>query len=418
MKKILYLVLLLTSAYTSKAQFTLTGEIRPRSEFRNGFKSLTTSNADPALFVEQRSRLYFNMKKEKYDFQITLQNVGIWGENPQIYKSDNSMTNIFEAWGSYHLNTNWNIKVGRQALNYDNARFLGDLDWAQQGRSHDLLLFEHNGDFTFHAGAAFNQEDVLSKPEPTRLSSTYYASTGNYKTMQFIWFNKKYEAGQISFLALNNGVQLADSTVNYGQTIGLYSKNKKGNYSFETEAYYQGGKDRGNKNISAYLLALSISKKTGKSVLSIGADYLSGTDANSSKNNSFDPLFGTNHKFYGVMDYFYVGSSHKNVGLTDLYFRGVFTTGKRSKLIADTHYFLSAVDLRDVTGATKKKSLGTEMDLVWNYEIETDVNLKIGYSQLFATSSMELIKNGSRNEINNWAWMMLTFKPELFKSEK
>ncbi|MCK5105430.1 MAG: hypothetical protein KAR17_21550, partial [Cyclobacteriaceae bacterium] len=47
------------------AQFTLTGELRPRTEFRNGFKKLREKSADPAFFIEQRSRLYVDFKKDK-----------------------------------------------------------------------------------------------------------------------------------------------------------------------------------------------------------------------------------------------------------------------------------------------------------------------------------------------------------------
>jgi hypothetical protein len=33
---------------------------------------------------------------------------------------------------------------------------------------------------------------------------------------------------------------------------------------------------------------------------------------------------------------------------------------------------------------------------------------------MFATETMEILKGGSRDEINNWAWAMVTFKPTFF----
>ena len=38
--------------------------------------------------------------------------------------------------------------------------------------------------------------------------------------------------------------------------------------------------------------------------------------------------------------------------------------------------------------------LGTEVDLVYTNNIMKNVKLNVGYSQMFASSSMSLIKNG------------------------
>ncbi|MFY0605891.1 MAG: alginate export family protein [Cyclobacteriaceae bacterium] len=416
MKKFIYIILLTLIAEGAVAQLSLTGEVRPRAEFRNGFKKLNSAATDPALFIEQRSRLYINFKQEKFDFQITMQDIRLWGENAQIYKADNGMFNIYEAYGSYKIDDVWSVKVGRQALNYDNARFLGNLDWAQQGRSHDAFLLRYESDFTFHLGAAFNQEDVVSKVEPARLASTYYATGGNYKTMQYLWMNQKYDAGNTSLLVLNNGVQMADSTVNFGQTFGLFSQNNLGGLNLVAEAYYQMGKDGADKNINAYMFALNGTVKIGKGNIGLGGELLSGTNAGDTDNNAFNPLYGTNHKFYGLMDYFYVGNPHGNVGLTDIYLKGVIPTGDRSKLIAHAHYFMSAADFNNLDGSSADKYLGSELDLIWNINLQKDVNLKIGYSHMLASESMEILKGGDNNELNNWAWVMISFKPELFNS--
>lgn len=38
--------------------------------------------------------------------------------------------------------------------------------------------------------------------------------------------------------------------------------------------------------------------------------------------------------------------------------------------------------------------------------------LRMGYSEMFANASMEVVKGGSKNETSNWAWIMLIVKPE------
>ena len=59
-------VVLFSIPQLSQAQFKLGAEIRPRAEFRNGFKTPKIEGAQPAFFIEQRSRLYFDYKTEKF----------------------------------------------------------------------------------------------------------------------------------------------------------------------------------------------------------------------------------------------------------------------------------------------------------------------------------------------------------------
>ena len=135
------LLLLIVANLELAAQFTLTAEVRPRSEYRNGFKTPTSDGNDAAFFTEQRSRLYMDYAEEKYKFRISFQDVRLWGEIPQIFKQEDGNTFISEAWGQYFVTNKFSIKAGRQIISYDNQRFLGGLEWAQQGRRHDALLF-------------------------------------------------------------------------------------------------------------------------------------------------------------------------------------------------------------------------------------------------------------------------------------
>ena len=423
MKKLLNTItgtlLLIFIAAQAQAQFTADLEIRPRAEFRNGFKALKSDGDDPAFFVEQRSRLYFQYKEDKIKVKLVLQDVRLWGENGQIFKADNALFNVFEAWGAYNLGEQSLIKVGRQALDYDNARILGNLAWAQQARSHDLAKYEYNGDrFKLHIGAAFNQEDVNSRPEPARLTSTFYSGVNNYKTMQYAWMNKKYDQGNTSLLLLNNGVQAADSTINFSQTVGFFSNNKFGKIGLTGELYHQFGQAISGADLSAWMASFAISRIGEKNTITVGFDHLTGTEGSSTKSNSFTPLYGTNHKFYGLMDYFYVGNPFRDVGLTDLFVKWKVKTNEKGSLIVHVHEFLSGIDLSQEFTNSPENTLGTEVDLVYNLQLDKAVNLKVGYSQMFATSSMELLKGGDQDLFQNWGWVMLTIKPRLFTITK
>ncbi|WP_040497085.1 alginate export family protein [Fulvivirga imtechensis] len=417
MKK-LYLVLtaVFFLSLGARAQLVITGEIRPRAEFRNGFKRLHASDSHPAFFIEQRSRLYVDFTRERITMRISVQDVRLWGENNQIFKSDNAFFGVHEAWGQYHFNEKFKLRVGRQELDYDNARILGDLSWAQQSRTHDALKITYEaGKFKWHLGAAYNQEDVLSKPEPARLSDTFYSGVSNYKTMQYTWLNRSGEKVAWSLMFLNNGLQAADSSVHFSQTLGGNAETKVKGITCTAEAWYQLGKDGQGADLSAYLLSLNIGFKAGGIPVILGADHLSGTEASSTKNTSFDPLYGTHHKFYGFMDYFYVGNPHGNVGLTDLYVRSKFKLGEKSALNIHLHEFFSGARIVTEQAEKMSKNLGTEIDLVYAVTIAPDVSLNLGYSQLFASSSMEQIKGGEKSEVQNWAWAMLTIKPKIFE---
>ncbi len=410
-----------------KAQFTLTGEVRPRAEFRNGFKSPIPEPAEPAFFIEQRSRLYLLYKKDKLSINITLQDIRVWGNFNQVYKSDPALTNLYEAWGQYHFDDRMSIRIGRQALDYNNARFLGNLDWAQQGRSHDALLFisenpERN--CQLHIGGAYNQGFPF---EPAHLQGTTYLNRNNYKTMQFAWWNKQFDRGDLSLLVHNDGRQVAtDTSMAYRQTYAVIGSYGTGDIELGGEFYYQDGRNTLDVKVSAFLIALNLQLNTEITPVVVGLDYLSGTSLDDPEDRSFAPLYGTNHKFYGFMDYFYVGNAHGqttyNSGLTDVYIKTRFNLGERSNLLAHAHYFRSPVEIydpQDLTG-TENPFLGTEIDLVYQLNVLDDLKFHIGYSHMFQSNTLGVIKGNIQDPapVQNWAWMMIAFKPEIFSSER
>ena len=174
---ILIVLLMCLSVDDLFAQFTITGEIRPRTELRNGFKRLRDTGDPAAYFIEQRSRIYMDFQKEKLSLYVALQDVRMWGNTNQIYKQDPSLFNAYEAWAGYAFNDEYAFRIGRQALDYNNARFMGDLDWAQQGRSHDAVLFTKKNterNCQLHLALAFNQQ-ILN--EPAKLVGTNISMT-------------------------------------------------------------------------------------------------------------------------------------------------------------------------------------------------------------------------------------------------
>ncbi|AWV99544.1 alginate export family protein [Arcticibacterium luteifluviistationis] len=419
--KIFCVFLLSLIAFEGQAQFKLSAEIRPRSEFRNGFKTPSSEGFEPAFFVEQRSRVYFEYTEPKYKLKLALQDVRYWGEVPQIFKADVGNSFLSEAWGELMLTEKISMKAGRQIISYDNQRFLGGLEWAQQGRRHDALLFKMEDPALkskLHLGFAFNTDDDIA--EPAFLQSdgaNFYSLGGQYKTLQYAWYHKDLDGAAFSLLALNTGSQNADSTASNKQTLGFIGSKKAGKITFATDLYYQMGKI-GTAKVSAILAGINATIKTKATPITLGYEYVSGQDDNdaSGKITSFSPDYGTNHAHNGLMDYFYVGPANGNVGVQDFYIKTKFKLGKGS-LLAEGHEFLTGSEQTKESGEVLNAAMGTEIDLVYVQKIGADITFHLGFSQLFATNTMLTIRPGNLKS-NNWAWAMITFKPTLFQSDK
>ncbi len=436
MKKLILFALFASLSQFAMAQLTVTGEIRPRFEYRNGFKTLRPeNNFRPAAFVEQRTRLYLNYQKDKFEFHVAFQDIRMWGNTNQIYKTDPALTNLFEGYATYMLNDKWSFKVGRQVLSYDTQRFMGGLDWAQQGRSHDaaLIRYQNKKEITVDAAFAFNN----SANEPGFLNS--YGSPyflNNYKNMQMLHASKKWKKAYVSFLFQNDGRQLSKDTllnnIKYRQTYGLVANgNLSKSVELAGEFYYQGGVSGAGQTVNAYFASADVTFKTELTPITLGGDYASGTKReDAGKDNAWNPLYGTNHKWYGYMDYFYVGNSFgqggRTTGLIDIYVKTDFKLAEKHSIAAHGHYFMSPVTLYSTSPNPMElnSALGIEFDLVYKFVVSKDVKIQVGYSQMLAQESMEAIKNGgvmdgrSSGVTNNWAFVMIQFKPALYTQKK
>jgi hypothetical protein len=398
------------------AQLSFTGELRPRSEYRHGLKLLFDATDNAAFFTSQRTRLNLNYQSEKYRVGLSVQDVRVWGDVSQLNLSDENQLMLHEAWGELLFSESLSLKVGRQELVYDDSRILGNVGWAQQARSHDLALlkFETDENGKLHLGLAVNNDSEV-------LESTLYST--NYKSMQFAWYNRKSAKFDFSLLFMNVGYQIdededeeqEDLHTLYNQTFGTYMNYRPGKLSFTGSLYMQTGKDDSDSDLSAYMFNLGMNFPIAANWKgNAGIELLSGTDSNSTGDNkSFTPLFGTNHKFNGHMDYFYVGNHTGNVGLQDIYAGANY--GKAQWSFASAiHLFSSQADLYN--GSEKAdKFLGTEVDFSVAYKYSANVMVKAGYSQLFASNSMQTLKGGDKDEIQNWGWLMLVFTPDFLK---
>lgn len=416
-----FIILLMVFAAQSEAtaQLLLSGEIRPRLELRRGYRTLASDTSQTALFVSQRSRLNLDFNHEKFRLYLAIQDVRTWGDVGQLQNVPSQA--LHQGWGELMLGKSLSVKLGRQEIIHDDHRLMGNVAWVQQARSHDaaILKFEKDG-WKVHAAGAYNNERPLLFNERYGLI--------NYRVLSYLYINKKAnDKFTFSIAGYIDGLQSTDTTVNKINlrfTPGARLVFNTNGLTLNGTFYYQLGKHITNKNISAFLFAINAFYKINAFTVGAGIDYISGTDAldaGNTKVNSFHTLFATNHKFYGYMDYFLViPIDTKGGGLVNPYLKTKLKTSEKSAIALDIHYFMLASNVANPSDATQAidKALGTEIDLAFNYNIHKMVNLKAGYSTMFATSSMEVLKGGDSGQFQQWGWIMITFKPVLFDSKK
>ncbi len=407
--KISYIFLLIASIGISSqlnAQFSLSGELRPRTEISHGYGTLSEKDQEVSTFTAQRTRLNFLFKTESIHTKLVLQDVRTWGSQSQLVTNEDYATSIHEAWAEVFFSSEFSLKTGRQELVYDDQRILGSVGWAHQARSHDIAVLKYEKNIKFHFGIAHH--------ENTNRKNNIYDGNDAYKNLQYIWFNKKWNNEKISILVLNNGVP----TFNGSNEICRYTQTFGGNLSFKIKStnvvsnfYFQTGESISGLDVSAFNFLLELSQRVSNNTFLVGYELLSGTSFDeTSKNKSFTPLYGTNHKFNGFMDYFYVGNHFNSVGLHDAYFKYSFIKNKFG-LNADIHLFATHANIE----SNLSKYLGTEIDLSLNWNMNKYSNFSFGLSKMLASDSMVLIKGGDNSAGQYWAYLMLTVKPSFIE---
>ncbi len=267
------------------------------------------------------------------------------------------------------------------------------------------------------------------------------ALTQNYKSFQYLYAAKKigktkvsgllfadqfgkYKLDSVRNVANGNvgyiyGRRFNQSSVNTRITTGLLINpvfGKSNQWAATAGAYYQGGRDKDSLKLNAYMLTASLAYKAGVMSYTAGWDYLSGNNAFSSSktNRRFDPLYGTPHKFWGYMDYFYAVSGAPTGGLSDPYLKVKLTSNRFTAELAG-HYFMLGADHKDAGGRALNQHLGTELDLTAAYKLNNVTTVDLGLSYMAATRSMEYAKNltpGSNNLNPVWAYLQINIKPD------
>ena len=509
----------------SQAQFTLTGQLRTRTEIRDGLANLvpndakdaqgnTISRIKPGIFTSQRTRINFGYKWDRLTFGVSVQDVRVWGQDASsISNGDGNKLMLHEGWGELTLFNKADttiktklldlltLKIGRQELIYDDSRLIGNLDWLQQARRFDMALLKmvHQG-YQVDLGYAFNQNGdgfgvtnsayvpgnipVYVKnsfgalvPVPAGMVPTAAAGNANnnslkggnplysnppstngatqdYKSFTSLYISKKFNQTKFSALFFNDnfGKYKIDSSGTatagyvYGRrfapsspadlfdyspvsryTYGLMVNHTLGNatgfgkIAIQAAYYAQSGKTRENVDLDAYHYMAFVTYQKGKFAFTPGYEFLSGDNnvTPSATNHRFDPLYGTPHRHWGYMDFFYAGTGSPVGGLKNPYFKAKYISTALT-IGADAHLFYLDKDMKGLDGLAVDKKLGTEIDFQLGYTMNKFTALEFGYSLMKATNSMAVAKGQataatpveSFNKTGKWFYAMIKFTPD------
>lgn len=393
------------------------GQVRLRTELDGRDFSNKTH---PLTFASSRIRLGVEKSfDEKLIIFIQAQDSRVFGQESNTLANSK---NLDLHQGFVKLNRlfgwNWSIQAGRFEVSYGTQRFIGAVGWHYVGRSFDGISFTIAPEiFDLDLFALTVSEPVsyignanpviyLYPQEPTPASSIY----GVWKKSKI---NDQNKIDVFGYWEINrqkvaeNNYTLNMATVG-GSYWGVFN-----NFYTVVEAGYQFG-DIIGKDVSAYLVSATAFFKTGNTKLGLGADILSGTNPNetTTKMNTFQPTYATNHKFYGFMDYFInIPKNTMNLGLHDFYIVSVFNPGKSNwSFSINLHHFMSNQTATITTDSDptphESNMFGQEVDLTVKYEFIKGTTIVWGGSFFVPADLMKNIFK-PREDVAYWTYLMI-----------
>ena len=389
-----------------------------RGEIRDG--ALPAENGtDHAMFLMGNTLLTMDYASPWLEARFAPQYFGVWGA------SANGTLAIDEAWFTLRSPAGFFARLGRQRLSYDDQRVIGADDWAMTAKTHDALKLGFEGGIhKVHVLLAFNQNN-----ENLNGGTVYLNGGQTYKTMATLW----YHADPLpwlgaSLIGMDIGMQsllLGDDSTLHQQLFGGFLDLHPGPFSLQASYYRQAGKNEYAMPIHAWMMSAESAWRANPRLKFTGGYFrLSGDPfyyvphqgalgmARKTEIRGFNPIFGSHHKFYGAMDFFYVTTYYggNSPGLQDAHAGVQWSPVEKLELLGSYHYLATSVSIEDVG-----RTLGHEFEFSLTWKLTSDVRLQAGCSFMNGTETMTRLKRTSDQNSLRWAWLMLTVSPELFQ---
>ena len=96
-------------------------------------------------------RVTADYKRSWLEVKLSPQFAGIWGQG-------GANISLYEGWANMQAKNGLFVKIGRQELEYDDERIIGNDDWTMTAPTHDVLKLGYDGEsHKIHLMAAYNQ---------------------------------------------------------------------------------------------------------------------------------------------------------------------------------------------------------------------------------------------------------------------
>lgn len=350
---------------TSYADVKMDGELRIRGVMVNNkdAAAVGTSGYKQGGFFEQRTRLNAGADvDENTKVFIQAQDSRGWGSEASTTTSGNGVQGLDLSQGYIEMNKiagqPLSLRLGRQALNYGDARLIGSLEWSNNARRFDAVKFTYTHDIAnvdvfwakvMDLGGDYNKDNNL---------------LGVYATLNVIPGN-------------NLDVYLLDKLIAGGTDIKTFGARVKGdvkpvNVDYNAEIAIQSGDVTSTVTQSANAYAL----KAGYTIpdvmgLRVGVEYDSATGDKAStatKVEAFDNLYPTNHYLYGFTD---------DVNLTNIKAMSIGASINPKANVKVAVEYWKYTKSEKVGG---KDDMGSELNLKVNHEMSKKVNCELAYA--------------------------------------
>ena len=164
-------------------------DMRVRTEWRHGYKSIPTPDTTGAYEINQRTRFNVDYRSKAVDVFLSLQDARVWGQqDPREGQTGTATTSnastvfplyFFEAYAEPHFNDKLSLRIGRQRISYDNQRLFSENNWRLPGNSFDAARFIYNNKINFTTELVFSYQQSGENLFTTK----YYPLVPNYKSL-------------------------------------------------------------------------------------------------------------------------------------------------------------------------------------------------------------------------------------------
>ena len=345
----------------------LKGEIRPRYEnVDDGSSATKNANAYTARTKLSVSGTLLGIDGlsanvgiiSVNDFGSNKYNSTINGQTQYSKVVDPEKAMISNAEINYTANDT-TLHAGRSQVNLDNQRFIGTVGWRQLERSYDSVFVANDSikNLSVLAAWIYGYEGVGAADTTDTNTVLLHAAYTVMPELKVTAYDYMLAGAHDTYgLALTGNVKLDMAKLNY-----------RAEYAVQKDSTMEIHNSNGKADANYYNLDLGAN--ISGVLAGVNYEFLSGSTGTDGKTN-FNPALGTNHKFNGWADKFFVGNSGPLGGLKDFNVRLGYTAKGLGKLLAVYHDFTADETMGGLD------DLGSEFDILYANKIPGVNNLK------------------------------------------